>query len=536
MISFADTGKAKSLHFGDLTIDEACMFAHRNGQTLQFTKNERALLLAFTSNPQRLMTRGRLLDEIAQPGSDSSDRNIDFLVNRLRLKLGDNAKSPTYIATQYGEGYVWIATPSRPGPIDAFLIIGSSFELQKRPLGQQGLSLMNKLRDLIAVGIGGSRKVAVADRNLLSAYDKSRYFLQVSFHADTDRLNCAATLQEMPSKRIVKAFRLHLDVTDNISFVNEATRVSKSVVDALQQALEEASNGLGILLDETPEARLRSASNLLSTSNSKWLASGERLAEGRSQAPLNADAAIQWGLHLFARLVLTSPFDGGMSLEERDRIESEIEATVLECLPEIEDKPLLMLGAAKLLYFINRGHLDLAEEIVERALTRALDSTAGLPILGQLRYARGRFDEAVGIFDQGIRVAEPGSEFHRHMRVLKCIALLGAGHSAASAARATDMADLGSDCPPQIRLMIGWMVAAPDQKLPEASEHALAALGPDHAAGAIEYLYFTSARHITLRQGRANVMRNMIAHVSRLYGKRVIPDFVLRSIGSVAAV
>ncbi|MDR6669782.1 hypothetical protein [Rhizobium sp. 1399] len=34
-----------------------------------------------------------------------------------------NAKSPIYIATQYGEGYVWIATQSRSGPIDAFLII-----------------------------------------------------------------------------------------------------------------------------------------------------------------------------------------------------------------------------------------------------------------------------------------------------------------------------------------------------------------------------------------------------------------------------
>ncbi len=104
MISFADSAKAKNLHFGDLTIDEACMFAHRNGQTIQFTRNERALLLAFTGNPRRLMSRSRLLDEITQPGSDSSDRNIDFLVNRLRLKLGDNAKSPIYIANTIRRG------------------------------------------------------------------------------------------------------------------------------------------------------------------------------------------------------------------------------------------------------------------------------------------------------------------------------------------------------------------------------------------------------------------------------------------------
>lgn len=534
MISFADMGNAKSLRFRDLIIDEACMFAHRNGQTIQFTRNERALMLAFTSNPQRLMTRSRLLDEIAQPGSDSSDRNIDFLVNRLRLKLGDNAKSPIYIATQYGEGYVWIATQSRPRPIDAFLIIAPSFELQGHPLRQQSLSLMDKLQELIAGGIGTGRKVVVTERNLLPAHDKLRYFLQVSFHANAGHLNCAATLREMPSKRIVRAFRLHLDAADQTSFTRETTRVSQGVVEALQQALKEASNGLGVPPDEAPEVRLRSASHLLSTSNPKWLESGERLARGREHDPFDADSAIQWGLHLFARLVLTSPFEG-ISLEERDRIEGEIEATVLECLPEIQDKPLLMLGAAKLLYFINRGHLELAEEITERALTRDPESTAGLPILGQLRFARGRFDESVGIFDQGIKATEPGSEFHRHMRVLKYIALLAAGQNASSAARATDMANLGSDCPPEIALMIGWMAVAPDQKLPEASEQAVATLGSDRAVKAIEYLYFTSTRHVTLEHARANIMRNMIAHLSRFYGEQVIPGFVLRSIGPLAS-
>ncbi|EJJ31693.1 hypothetical protein [Rhizobium sp. CF142] len=194
-----------------------------------------------------------------------------------------------------------------------------------------------------------------------------------------------------------------------------------------------------------------------------------------------------------------------------------------------------MLGAAKLLYFIDRGHLELAEEIAERALTRTQDSTAALPLLGQLRFARGRFNEAVTIFDQGIRAAEPGAEFHRHMRVLKYLALLAAGNSASSAARTTDMAHLGSDCPPEIALMIGWTAVAPDQTLPDASRQALAALGFHRATRAIEYLYFTSTRHVTFEHGRANIMRNMIAHLSRLYGKQVVPDFVLRSIGSLAS-
>jgi hypothetical protein len=72
------------------------------------------------------------------------------MAGRMTMVSASNAKSPIYIATQYGEGYVWIATQSRSGPIDAFLIIGPSFELQGDPSRQLGMSLMDKLRDKIS--------------------------------------------------------------------------------------------------------------------------------------------------------------------------------------------------------------------------------------------------------------------------------------------------------------------------------------------------------------------------------------------------
>lgn len=522
-------GKVHGLRFGDLILDETCLFGHRNGVVVQFTRNERALLLALTRNPQRLMRRGHLLDEVASE-SDVSDRNVDFLVNRLRAKLGDSAKSPMYIATQYGEGYVWIAAPSPAMPTDGFLAIGPAFGPQQHPFGAQASSLVDQLRDKIATGLGINHKVVIAENSNPGVTDKLRYFLQMSFLAGDGQLDCAATLREMPSKRIVKAFRLHLDITDAASFSSEASRVSNGVIGAVSQALVDASTGLGIPADEPLEMRLPKASSVLSTSNPGWLASGEQLGKAREQDPQNADIALQWCLHLFARLILTGPF-GGMSLEERYRIEGEIDATVLECLPAVEANPLLMLAAAKLLYFINRGHLDLAEDLAERAFARTADFAAALPIMGQLRYARGRFDEAVGFFDRGIEMAELGPALHLHMRVLKCIALLAAGDRAALDAAAVDTTNMGSPCPPEIALMIGWMMASPDRALPAASAQALAALGPIGAAAAIEYVYFTSARHLVSERARANVMRGLIAHVTRLHGEHAVPAFVLRSIG-----
>jgi DNA-binding winged helix-turn-helix (wHTH) protein/tetratricopeptide (TPR) repeat protein len=531
MGSVADGDDALTLDYGDVKIDAACMFAHRNGRTIQFTRSERALLLVLTGNPRRLLTRGRLLDEIATRTSDPSDRNIDFLVNRLRSKLGDKAKSPRFIATQYGEGYIWIATPLADAPLDAFLVVGANPDLEHLPFHRQASQMVERLAEAISAGIGPARKVAISGRD--TVHDKARYHLNLSFHADHARLSCTAALCEMPSRRIVKTFRLQLDSADDASFAGEASRVSDGVVDALKRALKEVSSGLGMPEDEPIEARFRSASKLISAANPQWLEKGGQLARNRAQNPDDADAAIQWCLHLFSRLVLAEPFTG-TSLAERDGIESEIETTVLQWVPAIEDQPLLMLAAAKLLYFINRGHLDLAESIAERACALLQDRTAGLPILGQVHYARGHYDEAVKLFDEGIAKATSSSEFHYHLRVLKCIALIAEGQSGQSAARSTDIGNLSPASSREIGLMVEWIIAAPDGALPPESEQALGELGPRRAAKALEYLYFTSARHLMSVRGRANVMRSMTAHVSRLYGMSVIPDVVLR--GTEAAV
>lgn len=528
-------GNERNLYFGDLTLDEPCLSAYRDGRTIQFTRNERALLLAFTRNPQRLMRRNRLLDAIDSSEIDRSDRYVDFLVNRLRTKLGDSKTAPRYIATQYGEGYVWIATPASALPMDAFLAIAGSFGLLERAFRAQASSLLGQIRDLTAASVGGGGKILVVEENWQpGAADKLRYFLQVSFRTDIARLACTATLREMPSKRIVKAFRLHLDRADTASFANEAERVSNGVADVSRQALAAAAMGLGVPTEEPLEIRLHKAAALLSASNPQWFASGEQLGRKREQDPLDLDTALQWCMHLFGRLTVTSPF-GGMSVEERDRIETEIEVTVLELLPAVEANPLLMLTCAKLLYFIDRGHLELAEDITARACARIGDYAAALPLTGQLHYARGRFDEAVEIFDRGIAMAEAGPAFHIHLRVLRCLALLAAGNRAALDAAIDDLTVcIGPFCPPDLATTIEWTLTPADRELPEASAQALAAIGPTGARSAIEYLYFTSARQLVSKRARANVMRGLSARAIRLHGEHIIPSFVLKSIGSIA--
>jgi DNA-binding winged helix-turn-helix (wHTH) protein/tetratricopeptide (TPR) repeat protein len=529
--------KARGLFFGELILDETCMFARRGSTTIQFTRNERALLLAFSRNPHRLMSRSLLIEEIAS--SDASDRNIDFLVNRLRAKLGDNAKSPRYIATQYGEGYVWIAelsavpiaVPPKTGPIDAYLAIVPAFAEQGDRIDTRALSLLDRLRDGIAAGMSPAQKIVTVDDWHHVVTTGLRYLLQVSFQTTDDRLDCTATLREMPSKHIVRAFRL--DLADSASFASEATRVSLGTIKELRNALTHASAGLGTPSDQPLEIRLRKASTLLSSSNPAWLKKGHELSKARADNPADPDIALQWCLHLFARLVLASPFTG-LSRDERDELESEIEATVLHCLPAIESNPLLMLAAAKLLYFVHRGHLDLAEDLAERAFARTADFAAALPVMGQLRQARGNFEEAVILFDRGIEMADAASDFLLHMRVLKCIALLASGDRTALDAANTFAYDIPYS-PPALVVMMGMTMTAADQPLSEVVAKTLTAAGPAGVRNALEYVYFTSARHLIARTARANVMRGLVAHAMRLHGAAAIPPIVPTGTGLIAA-
>jgi hypothetical protein len=525
---------------GDVVLDETCLFAHRNGEQIRFTRSERALLLVLSRNPHRLMQRSQLLDAIAPTQADASDRNVDFLVNRLRTKLGDSARSPRFIATQYGEGYVWIATSlppvaprPDPAPVSGLLGIAPVVPPHDKRLTDRADAITTHLRDSIAGRLGAGETVIVLGRDDGSATQATRYVLKVSFQQNGDRLDCTATLRDGPSRRIVRAFRLEFGNATMASIFPEVERASIGIVEALQRNLAEASEGLGTPADQPHEIRLRKASTLLSASNPNWLEKGLQLRDARAANPASADIALQWCLHLFARLVLANPFTG-IGRDERDEIESEIEATVLDCLPLIDTNPLLTLTAAKLLYFVDRGHLELAEDLADRAFDRMADSAAALPVLGQLRQARGDFAAAVAFFDRGIEMADPDSAFEVHMRVLKYIALLAASDREALKVPAAFSYE-SPHSPPDLSVMVTALITPASQPLPKAVTDVLIAAGPEGARNAIEYTYMTSVRHLTSLQARANIMQGLVGHLTRLHGKDVVTPVVLIGTGLIAA-
>jgi two-component system, OmpR family, KDP operon response regulator KdpE len=101
-----------TLAFGDLELDLAARSVRRHGEAVHLTPTEYALLQALVEHPGKLLTHWWLLDKVWGRGvGDEGRQYLRVYVGQLRTKLGDDARTPTYISTEPGIGYRWIAEP-----------------------------------------------------------------------------------------------------------------------------------------------------------------------------------------------------------------------------------------------------------------------------------------------------------------------------------------------------------------------------------------------------------------------------------------
>jgi DNA-binding response OmpR family regulator len=91
--------------FGDWRLVDAERALYRGDQVIDLSAGEHQLLLALVRHPRQVMSRDRLLDLVRGRDADVFDRSIDNLVSRLRRKIEDDSREPTWIRTVWGGGY-----------------------------------------------------------------------------------------------------------------------------------------------------------------------------------------------------------------------------------------------------------------------------------------------------------------------------------------------------------------------------------------------------------------------------------------------
>ena len=100
--------------FGLLQLDAETRCLYRaDGSEVHLTSMEYDLLQVFADNPNRVLTRDRLLDLANRSDRDPFDRSIDIRVTRLRRKVEADPTKPSAIRTVRGSGYMFVPTKSR---------------------------------------------------------------------------------------------------------------------------------------------------------------------------------------------------------------------------------------------------------------------------------------------------------------------------------------------------------------------------------------------------------------------------------------
>ena len=93
------------IEFGNVKIDLKKLFIYKNEQSLKINNTEKLILEKMINSPGKIFKR----EEIANLIDLDKERSIDVIVTRLRKKIEDSPKSPKYLQTIRGEGYVlWI--------------------------------------------------------------------------------------------------------------------------------------------------------------------------------------------------------------------------------------------------------------------------------------------------------------------------------------------------------------------------------------------------------------------------------------------
>ncbi len=90
---------------GDLTIDYAQHRVTLAGRRVQLTPTEYGMLAELSAHAGRVLTYERLLERVWRERGDANVRPMHTMVSKLRRKLGDDPRNPTYIFTEPRVGF-----------------------------------------------------------------------------------------------------------------------------------------------------------------------------------------------------------------------------------------------------------------------------------------------------------------------------------------------------------------------------------------------------------------------------------------------
>jgi len=104
----SNTHEQEVYQFGSYQFNRTKQSLLRDSQPVSLTSGDISLLEIFISNPQQVLSRDTLLENLKGYDCAPFDRSIDVRIMRLRQKIEPDTSNPVYIQTIWGEGYKFI--------------------------------------------------------------------------------------------------------------------------------------------------------------------------------------------------------------------------------------------------------------------------------------------------------------------------------------------------------------------------------------------------------------------------------------------
>jgi two-component system alkaline phosphatase synthesis response regulator PhoP len=100
--------KVEVFNFDDVEVNFSRMELHRAGQLVPLTPQEFKALRFFLNNPERVISRTELLNEVWGYNNYPTTRTVDTHILRLRQKLEKDPTDPVHFRTVHGTGYKFV--------------------------------------------------------------------------------------------------------------------------------------------------------------------------------------------------------------------------------------------------------------------------------------------------------------------------------------------------------------------------------------------------------------------------------------------
>jgi len=512
------------------------------GRRIAFTRSEKRVLSALAGHPGRLLTRDQLLDAIAGPGSDKSDRNIDFLINRLRHKLADDARNPRFIATRYGEGYIWIG--GKTGIVadyaDAYVVVGPLRGLDNLASGRDlAERFASELHTALRSELPAEQRVALApdcpDATGFSG-KMPTISVELAFFDERATVNCVATAREFRSGRILSIHRVVVPSGGPVETMRWAGELGKRLLDGIWRVLATQTEGgvplpvLMHLASTVPDHEHGTLADsdtrltkLYALHESRYIAAWKegdaRLRRHLKASPDDLALRIMYATHIHAKYVTFGHVLFQNGIDDRLHDEDEIESLVLGSLPHIQSRPEYAIMAAKLLHFLDRGYGELARQLAEEAYDASVAVAGSLSIIGQLRAFAGETEGALRCLDQALNLVQRGSKAHLYTLTIKMQAL----RAVADFDRLADAKRELYGVSGAAMLFYEPLFANPD-KLSIRAKAVVMMLSRDKAAAILRMNNYVSARLFRHPEHRANAILTPLTLVVRRFGKAAVPE------------